>query len=264
MLNLLQFKLVLLLDAPENWQMGIQDPASPALQGMIKFHHFLMYFVIMIAVAVCWMLARAYIHFNEKANSIPQIFTHSSWLEIVWTILPAILLLCIAVPSFSLLYSLDAGPEPKVTIKIVGHQWYWTYEYSDFFLLADGTVHRDGFIVESYMIPTKDLSLGRLRLLDVEQEVTGKNLPHIPIKVPVRLLITSADILHSWSVPSLGVKVDACPGRLSQVILFIDRRGTFYGQCSEICGVKHGYMPIVVKGVPEAEFKAWRLTRVNK
>ena len=124
-------------------------------------------------------------------------------------------------------------------------------------MLTDGkTLHKDGFEIESRMVNTADLNTGRLRLLETDVADNGENLPHFPIDVPIRLLITSADILHCWSVPSFGIKVDACPGRLSQTILFIDRPGTFYGQCSEICGVKHGYMPIVIKGVSESEFKA--------
>jgi cytochrome c oxidase subunit 2 len=174
-------------------------------------------------------------------------FTHSSLLEIVWTILPAVVLMIIAIPSFGLLYSLDELIDPTVTLKVVGHQWYWSYEYSDYATLEGG----ESLNFDSYMIATDDLTNGTFRLLEVDNRLV------LPENTHIRLLITSADVLHSWAVPSFGVKVDACPGRLSQASLFIKRLGTFYGQCSEICGVNHGFMPIVVNSVPVDTFVTW-------
>jgi cytochrome c oxidase subunit 2 len=234
-------------DAAEPWQLGFQDPATPAMEGMIDFHNYIMIFVITIGLFVLWMLYQVFVFFNEGANPFSVKFTHSSLLEIVWTILPAVVLMIIAIPSFGLLYSLDELIDPTVTLKVVGHQWYWSYEYSDYATLEGG----ESLNFDSYMIATDDLTSGTFRLLEVDNRIV------LPENTHIRLLITSADVLHSWAVPSFGVKVDACPGRLSQASLFIKRLGTFYGQCSEICGVNHGFMPIVVNSVPVDTFVTW-------
>lgn len=234
-------------DAPEAWQLGIQDPATPIAEGMIFFHNYLMFFLIVIGVFTFWMLYQIIINFNEKAHPTAKKFTHSSVLEIVWTLIPAFVLLLIAIPSFTLLYSLDEVIDPVVTLKVIGHQWYWSYEYSDYATLQGG----DTLNFDSYMIPTSDLTTGAFRLLEVDNRVV------LPIKTHIRVLITSADVLHSWAVPSFGIKMDATPGRLSQVSIFIKRRGVNYGQCSEICGVNHGFMPIVVVGVFKDQFTNW-------
>lgn len=234
-------------DAAEPWQLGFQDPATPAMEGMIDFHNYIMIFVITIGLFVLWMLYQVFVFFNEGVNPFSVKFTHSSLLEIVWTILPAVVLMIIAIPSFGLLYSLDELIDPTVTLKVVGHQWYWSYEYSDYATLEGG----ESLNFDSYMIATDDLTSGTFRLLEVDNRIM------LPENTHIRLLITSADVLHSWAVPSFGVKVDACPGRLSQASLFIKRLGTFYGQCSEICGVNHGFMPIVVNSVPVDTFVTW-------
>eukprot|EP01041_Mallomonas_annulata_P000673 gene673-1294_t len=176
-----------------------------------------------------------------------QKFSHSSVLEIVWTILPAIVLLLLAIPSFALLYSLDELIDPDVTLKIIGHQWYWSYEYSDYSSLFNGK----SVAFDSYMVATNDLTKGAFRLLEVDNRVV------LPVKTHIRLLITAADVLHSWAVPAFGIKVDACPGRLTQASLFIKREGLFFGQCSEICGVNHGFMPIAVKSIVPDSFISW-------
>jgi cytochrome c oxidase subunit 2 len=168
-------------------------------------------------------------------------------LEIVWTIIPALILVLIAVPSFALLYSLDEILDPQITLKIVGHQWYWSYEYSDYLT----TQSDEGFGFDSYLLSADDLTPGAFRLLEVDNRVV------LPVNTHIRLLVSAADVLHSWAVPSFGIKVDACPGRLSQASLFLKREGVFYGQCSEICGINHGFMPIVVKSVSISEYLAW-------
>jgi cytochrome c oxidase subunit 2 len=183
----------------------------------------------------------------SKYIKIAQRFTHSSLLEIVWTIIPAVLLILIAVPSFALLYSLDELLDPQITLKIVGHQWYWSYEYSDY--LASNP--NEGFGFDSYLVNADDLTVGAFRLLEVDNRVV------LPVNTHIRLLVSAADVLHSWAVPSFGIKVDACPGRLSQASLFLKREGVFYGQCSEIFGVNHGFMPIVVKSVSVSEYLLW-------
>jgi cytochrome c oxidase subunit 2 len=192
------------------------------------------------------------VSFN-KETSISSPFTHSSVLEIVWTIIPAFLLLLIAIPSFALLYSLDELIEPSLTLKVIGHQWYWSYEYSDYASLEGG----ESLNFDSYMITTDDLVKGTFRLLEVDNRVL------LPINSHIRILVTSADVLHSWAVPSFGIKVDACPGRLSQASLFLKREGVYYGQCSEICGVNHGFMPIVVKGVSTNDFISWITAKLD-
>lgn len=240
-------------DAAEPWQLGIQDPATPPMEGMLFFHNYIMIFLIVIALFTTWMLIQVVVSFNENTNPTPQKFTHSSLLEIVWTIIPAFILLLMAVPSFALLYSLDELIDPVATLKIIGHQWYWSYEYSDYATLEGG----ESLNFDSYMVATSDLTPGSFRLLEVDNRVV------LPINTHIRLLVTAADVLHSWAVPSFGIKVDACPGRLSQASLFIKREGVYYGQCSEICGVNHGFMPIVVKGVSADTFVTWIAAKLD-
>jgi cytochrome c oxidase subunit 2 len=247
-LNLiLKFDLFASCDAAQAWQLGIQDPATPVAEGMISFHHYLMFSLVIIGIFTCWMLLQIIVKFNEKRNPVVSKFVHSSELEVIWTILPAVVLLGIAVPSFALLYSLEDGGEPIMTIKVVGHQWYWSYEYTDYGSFDGG--HHVTF--DSYMIPTADLVKGSFRLLEVDNRVI------LPVKTHIRVLVTAADVLHSWAIPSFGIKIDATPGRLSQVSLFIKRPGVYYGQCSEICGVNHGFMPIVVRAVSDDIYFKW-------
>lgn len=241
---------VALNDAPKFGQLGVQDPASLVLEAMIFFHNFLLVFAIIIGVTVCIILAYIIRTYNSDVYEYKNVikFSHSSVLEIVWTIIPATLLVWLAIPSFNLLYSLDEIIDPELTLKIVGHQWYWSYEYSDFCSLEE---EGDSLNFDSYMVSSKELTRGAFRLLEVDNRVV------LPIHTHIRLLVTAADVLHSWAIPSFGVKIDACPGRLSQVSLFIKRIGVYYGQCSEICGVNHGFMPIVVKAVAASEFIKW-------
>ena len=240
-------------DAPEAWQIGIQDPATPALEGMMSLHNYITFFLVVIVVFVFWLLFLVIYNFNETSNPVSNKFTHSSLLEIIWTIIPAIILVFIAVPSFVLLYSMDELIDPVVTLKVVGHQWYWSYEYSDYATLEGG----ESLNFDSYMIPTSDLVKGSLRTLEVDNRVV------LPINTHIRVLITAADVIHSWCIPSFGIKVDGCPGRLTQASLFIKREGVYYGQCSEICGVNHGFMPIVVKGVSVNRFTNWIAAKLD-
>jgi cytochrome c oxidase subunit 2 len=239
--------LITYCDSPEKWQLGLQDPATPSMEGMIFFNSFLTIILIIIGVFVCWMLLKVLTFFVLNKNI--QKFTHSSLLEIIWTLIPAFILLIIAVPSFSLLYSLDEIINPSITLKIIGHQWYWSYEYSD------TALDEENLNFDSYMLAQNDLTVGAFRLLEVDNRVI------LPINTHIRILVTSADVLHSWAVPSLGLKVDACPGRLSQSSLFIQREGTFYGQCSEICGINHGFMPIVVKAIQVENYINWLISK---
>lgn len=237
-------------DAPTPWQVGFQDPATPIMEGVINFHNDLMIVVIGVGIFVGYVMWSTVRHFEQSVNPTPNRVQHGTRLEIVWTVTPAIILMCVAVPSFALLYSVDEIIDPEMTLKAVGHQWYWSYEYS-YHCNDEGE-----FInFDSYMVPTDDLLEGNhegiFRLLEVDNRVV------LPTETHIRVVITSGDVLHCWAVPSLGVKLDACPGRLNQTSIYIKRPGTFYGQCSEICGVNHGFMPIVVDAVVREKYADW-------
>jgi len=233
-------------DAPEPWQMGFQEAATPAMEGITNLHNYLMAIIIFVAVFVMWMMGRTLYLFDSSLNKIPSKTVHGTTIELVWTIVPSLILVVIAVPSFSLLYSMDEVIDPAITLKVVGHQWYWSYEYSDYNTSEEDTINFD-----SYMIAEDDLELGQLRLLEVDNRVV------LPINTHIRVLITSTDVIHAWAIPSLGIKCDAYPGRLNQVNTFIKREGVFHGQCSELCGVNHGFMPIVVEAVSLTDYVSW-------
>jgi len=233
-------------DAAEPWQYGFQDPATPVMIGLVNLHHDIMFLIILIIVLVTWVLARVTMAFLEEKNSVPVNIIHASTLEVVWTVVPGIVLMFIAIPSFALLYAADELVDPAMTIKVVGHQWYWSYEYSDY-----ETEDGDSLNFDSYLVAEDDLETGALRLLEVDNRVV------VPTNTHIRVIVTAADVLHSWAVPSFGFKVDACPGRLNQSSIFIQREGVYYGQCSEICGVNHGFMPIVVEAVSLSDYVSW-------
>jgi cytochrome c oxidase subunit 2 len=235
-----------LLDYAHPWQISFQDPATPVMEGIIALHHDLMFVLSIIGVSVIWLLLRTTYLFYYKNNPSPFIITHGTTIEIIWTITPSIILMVIAVPSFALLYSIDEVIDPAVTLKVIGHQWYWSYEYSDYSDINGNSINFD-----SYMINDDDLQQGQIRLLEVDNRVI------LPSNTHIRALVTATDVLHSWAIPSLGVKMDACPGRLNQVSIFIKREGVFFGQCSEICGIQHGFMPIVIQAVSIEDYIKW-------
>lgn len=239
-------------DAALPWQMGFQDPATPIAEGIIRFHHDLMFVLVFVSAFVAWMMVRIVYHFHHTKNPVPSAVVHGTVIEIVWTLIPALTLVMIAIPSFALLYSVDEASDPALTIKVIGHQWYWSYEYSDY-------VKEDGSSIafDSYMLPDDELVEGQLRLLEVDNRIA------MPIDTHVRLIVTAADVLHCWTIPSFGVKLDACPGRLNQASLFITRPGVFFGQCSEICGVNHGFMPIAVEAMTLDDYVAWVQTQLS-
>jgi len=240
-------------DAALPWQFGFQDPATPVAEGIIRFHHDLIFILIFVVIFVGWMLFRILIKFNAFSFHKPSDIVHGTTIEIIWTIIPAFILIIIAVPSFSLLYSVDEILDPSITVKIVGHQWYWSYEYSDYY----NDAYQPVINFDSYIIPEDDLSLGDFRLLEVDNRVI------LPVDTHIRLIVTSADVLHSWTIPSFGVKLDACPGRLNEASLFVQREGVFYGQCSEICGVNHGFMPISVEILSLDKYVYWIISKLN-
>lgn len=234
-------------DAPQPWQIGFQDSAAPAFTGIVELHNTAFFYLVVISVAVFWVLGSTIYYFSSTSSPIVHKYlNHGTLIELIWTISPAFILIAIAFPSFRLLYLLDEVISPTITIKVVGHQWYWSYEYSDY-------INESGEAIEfdSYMIPESDLELGQFRLLEVDNKVV------IPTDTHIRLIITGADVIHSFAVPSFGVKIDACPGRLNQSSILAERTGTFYGQCSEICGVYHAFMPIAVEAVSVQDYLAW-------
>jgi cytochrome c oxidase subunit 2 len=234
----------LICDAPVDYQFNTQDPGTDVMEWMVDFYDLIMVDLIVVVFIILYLLTRIILdpvhhHYTNRA------FSHSTPLEIFWTVVPAIILVGIAYPSFNLLYALDDLTDPVVTLKVIGHQWYWSYEQN-----ISPSFSEEALSYDSYIIPTDDLKLGMLRLLEVDNRVV------LPLKTHIRLLITSADVLHSWAVPSLGIKVDACPGRLNQATLYIKRPGLYFGQCSEICGVNHGFMPIVVMAIPFKDYNS--------
>lgn len=234
-------------DTPEPWQLSFQDSAAPSFTGVVELHNTVFFFLVIISVAVFWVLGS--IIYYYKSNNSPIVYkylNHGTLIELIWTITPALVLIAIAFPSFRLLYLLDEVISPTITIKVVGHQWYWSYEYSDYINESGESIEFD-----SYMIPETDLELGQFRLLDVDNKVI------VPIDTHIRLIVTGADVIHSFAVPSLGLKIDSVPGRLNQASFLAERTGTFYGQCSEICGVYHGFMPIAVESVSVQDYLAW-------
>nr|QIQ23132.1 cytochrome c oxidase subunit II [Rochia nilotica] len=219
-------------------QLGFQDAASPLMEQLIYFHDHAMLVLILIISLV------AYAAVSLMTNTfISRYVLEGQEIETIWTIVPAVILIFLALPSLRLLYLLDEVGSCVLTIKSVGHQWYWSYEYSDFLNIE----------FDSYMIPSDELESGQFRLLEVDHRAV------IPVNADIRVLVTSADVIHSWAVPSLGVKADAVPGRLNQLSFFAKYPGVFYGQCSEICGANHSFMPIVVEAVDVNDFMKWVL-----
>ena len=235
------------LDSSSPWQLYFQDAASPVMEGIINLHHDLMFFITFILFFVLVVLMRTLLYFSEHSSyaGSGKNVVHGTTIEIIWTVLPSLILIVVALPSFALLYSIDEIIDPALTIKCVGHQWYWSYEYSDFEAQL-GAINFD-----SYMIPEDELEVGELRLLEVDNRIV------LPVNTHIRVLVPAADVLHSWAVPSLGIKLDACTGRLNQTSVYILRSGVFYGQCSEICGVGHGNMPIVIEAVSIDKYITW-------
>jgi cytochrome c oxidase subunit 2 len=203
-------------DSAQVWQFGFQDPASPIAEGIIKLHNDIMVILVFIVLFVGWMQVRAIQLFDYKKNPVASTQVHGSVIEIIWTVLPALILMGIAVPSFSLLYAADEINDPAITLKVIGSQWYWNYEYSDY-------TNEDGEVIcfESYMVPEDELNKGDLRLLEVDNRVV------LPINTHIRFIVTASDVLHCFAMPSLALKLDCCPGRLNQVSTFIKREGTF-------------------------------------
>ncbi len=228
---------------PVNWQFGFQDAASPVAERLNSFHAMLLYIISAITLFVFGLLAVIFVRFNAKANPKPATFTHNTMIEIIWTVIPVIILIVIAVPSMQILYYTDRSAHPDMTLKVTGNQWYWSYEYPD----------QGGISFSSYMIPENeiDAGAGQKRLLSTDHPVV------LPVDTDIQVLVTASDVLHAFAVPALGVKMDGVPGRINETWMRITKPGTYYGQCSELCGKGHGYMPIEIVAVSKDDFSAW-------
>ncbi|WP_375327098.1 cytochrome c oxidase subunit II [Candidatus Tisiphia endosymbiont of Nemotelus uliginosus] len=233
---------------PHAWQMLFQTPASQLMEELQGFHNFLLLITGGIVLIVCALLVYVCIRFNAKANPIPAKFSHNILIEVIWTIIPIIILIVIAVPSFRILRFAEKTPEAEMVVKIVGYQWYWHYIYPD----------HDNIEFDSYLILDQHLKPGQKRLLDVDNRLV------IPENTIVKFLITAGDVIHSFAIPALGIKIDAVPGRLNEAWTKITKRGVYYGQCSELCGINHGFMPIAIEVVSKEEFQNWLITAKTK
>ena len=225
----------------EPWQMWFQPAASPIMERIIEFHDLIFVFEVSIVLLVLGLMAYIIIRFNSKSNPVPSKTTHNTILEVAWTAVPLLILIIIAVPSMKLLYYADRIEDSEMTLKVIGSQWYWSYEYPD----------NGGFSFDSVIIEDEDLKPGQPRLLSVDNSVV------LPAGTNIRLLFTATDVIHSWAVPSLGLKLDAVPGRVNESWIRINSEGDYYGMCSELCGINHGFMPIHIKAVSKADYAAW-------
>ena len=226
----------------ENWQLSFQQPATDLMSDIISFHSYILMPIITgISLLVLGLLLYIMFRFNSNRNQIASTTTHNTTIEILWTVIPVILLIIIAIPSFRLLYVSETIPKADLTIKAIGNQWYWTYEYPDF----------DDISFDANMLLEHELSDPKLRLLETDTQIV------VPVDKVVKLQITSADVLHAWTIPAFGVKMDAVPGRLNETWFKANKEGIYYGQCSELCGPKHAFMPINVKVVSDKEFEEW-------
>jgi cytochrome c oxidase subunit II len=229
---------------PSPWQLGLQDAASPVMAHITSFHNFLLWITSAIAAFVLILLLIVMVRFNARANPTPSRTTHNAIIEIAWTIIPVIILVAIAIPSFRLLFVELYTPTPDLTVKTTGKQWYWSYNYPD----------NGNFEFDSLLVDEKELKPGQPRLLTVDNEMV------VPVNKVVHVLVTGADVIHSFAVPSFGIKIDAVPGRLNDTWFKATSEGLFHGQCSELCGKDHAFMPITVRVVNDAEFAAWVAT----
>jgi cytochrome c oxidase subunit II len=225
---------------PEPWQLGLQKGVTPVMDDIIWFHDFLLWLITVIALFVLVLLVIVMVKFNARNNPVPSRTTHNTTIEVIWTVVPVLILVSIAIPSFRLLFYQLNMPKADLTVKATGKQWFWSYSYPD-----------SKFEFDSLMVQEKDLKAGQPRLLTVDNEMV------VPVNKVVHVLTTGADVIHAFAVPSFGIKIDAIPGRINETWFKAEREGTYYGQCSELCGKDHAFMPIVVRVVNEKDYTAW-------
>jgi cytochrome c oxidase subunit 2 len=229
------------LGHPVPWQMDLQDSATPVMEYIASFHYYLLWVIAVISAFVLALLVIVIVRFNARANPTPSRTTHNTLIEVLWTVVPVVILFAIAIPSFKLLFLELDVPKPDLTIKATGKQWFWSYSYPD----------NGNFEFDSLMVQEKDLKPGQPRLLTADNEMV------VPVNKVVHVLVTGADVIHSFTVPSFGVRIDAVPGRLNETWFKATIEGTYYGQCSELCGKDHSFMPIMVRVVKDNDFTAW-------
>lgn len=226
---------------PHPWQLGMQQPGSPVKERLESFHDLLLVIITVITIFVFVLLAYTIWRFRAARNPTPTRTAHNTLLEVAWTAVPVLILVVIAIPSFKLLYYGDRTQNAEMTVKVVGHQWYWSYEYPD----------QGNFTFDSYMIQESDLKPGQKRLLEVDNRLV------VPAGTNVRILVAGSDVIHSWFVPSLGVQIYAMPGRLNETWVNVEKPGVYYGQCNQICGINHAFMPIAVEALSKEDFARW-------
>ena len=226
---------------PTPWQMGLQQAATPLMQSIDDLHDILLVIITLITLFVLGLLLYVMWRFRESKNPTPTRTTHNTTVEVLWTVIPVVILVLIAIPSFKLLYYSDTIPKADLTVKAIGHQWYWSYEYPD----------HGNFTFDATILADDELKEGQPRLLEVDNRIV------VPVNKVVRVQVTADDVLHAWAVPAFGIKIDGVPGRLNELWFKAEKTGVYYGQCSELCGVNHGFMPIRVDVVTDQEFNAW-------
>lgn len=226
----------------EEWQLGFQDAATPVMERIISFNNVLLWICIVISAFVFILLMIIVFRFNRKRNPEPKKWSHNTLIEIVWTVVPVAILVAIAIPSLRLLYYQDRAADAEMTIKAIGHQWYWSYEYPDI---------GEDITFDAAMIPDEEIGEGQHRLLETDERVI------VPVNTTVRMLITADDVIHSWAIPAFGVKLDGIPGRINETWFRATKEGVFYGQCSELCGTNHAFMPIAVEVVSKEAYAEW-------
>jgi len=227
-------------EEPQPWEVGLQPAASLSAERIDSFHSLLLWIITLIALFVLGLLLYVVWRFRASKNPVPTRTSHNTLIEVLWTVVPIMILVIIAIPSFKLLYYVDKTHDAELTLKAIGHQWYWSYEY------PDSKVSFDAMVIED-----ADLKPGQLRLLDTDNRVV------LPVHTNIRLLIASTDVIHAWTVPPLGININAVPGRLNETWVNIEREGVYYGQCFQLCGINHGFMPIALEAVSKEAFAKW-------
>ena len=230
-----------LANVPKPWEMGMQPAANELKARIIDLHNLVLIIITLITIFVGALMVWVMVRYNATRNPVPSTTSHNTTIEVLWTVIPVLILVVMAIPSFRLVYYLDHTPDPDMTIKVTAHQWYWEYGYPEAGELA----------IESRMIRDEDLKPGQLRLLEVDNQLV------VPVGKKIRILTNSVDVIHSFFIPSLGVQRYAIPGRTIETWMTVDKPGVYYGQCNQICGVDHSRMPIAVKAVTQDEYKAW-------
>lgn len=227
---------------------GFRAPESPVMEQIMSLHGYMLIMVFVIPAFVLGLMAWIFYRYSQKKNPVPSNTTHNTKLEIIWTTIPVLILIAIAIPSVKLLYFMDKAVDAEMTLKVVGYQWYWGYEYPD----------NGGIAFESVMIPDNEIKEGQVRLLETDNRIV------LPVETNIRVLVTSTDVIHAWAMQELGVKIDAVPGKLNETWLRINKPGIYRGQCSELCGVNHAFMPIVIEAVSKEDFQKWTVEAKQK